>query len=229
MANTSYTCHASVARTVTIGLLAVAGLTPGCDGRPPTAPPPPPAPRSAPVVTALSESLGSTGGGAEVRIEGTGFLDFGNDGGLVVTFGGVLARIAEMSSTAIVTTVPAHEAGLVDVVVLNPDGQSGRLAGGYTYASPDTFDLNGEWEGRALRGEVLFRFSIRNNTLTAMTCDTSGSVDVLPAPSVAGGEFSFTGTDGVAVSGRFVSPTNAIGLATLAPCVNFDWVAGKKS
>src|SRR5207244_10909677 len=31
---------------------------------------------------------------------------------------------------------PAHAAGAVDVVVTNPDAQSGTLAGGFTYALP---------------------------------------------------------------------------------------------
>lgn len=41
-----------------------------------------------------------------------------------------------LSSTVIVTTPPAHAAGIVDVVVTNPDGQSATLSGGFTYVAP---------------------------------------------------------------------------------------------
>jgi hypothetical protein len=91
----------------------------------------------------LSESRGSTTGGAEVRIEGTGFL--AAEGGAVVYFGEARApKVTHIGTTIILTTVPAHTAGLVDVVVVNPDGQSGRLADAYTYASLGSLDSNRE-------------------------------------------------------------------------------------
>jgi len=179
------------------------------------------------LVTALSESLGSTGGGAEVKIEGTGFQ--GQEGGPVVIFGGVRAtRVSVTGTTAIFATVPPHAAGLVDLVVSNPDGQSVLLANAYTYASPDSFDPNGEWEGGAQTGHVLFRFTIQNSRLTAVSCDSSGTVSFSPAPSVRNGGFAFSREDGVAIAGRLVSARDAIGTINLAPCTNADWFARKQ-
>ena len=236
MLNICHTCHSLAARTVTAGLLALAALAPGCGGKPPLAPTPPPPftppvvlpPSFAPpVVTGLSESLGSTGGGAELKIEGTGFLAL--EGGPVVIFGGIRAgRVSVRDSTAIFTTVPPHEAGLVDIVVSNPDGQSARLVNAYTYASPDSFDPNGEWEGGAQTGHVLFRFTIQNSRLIAISCDSSGTVSFSPAPPVSNGEFAFSREDGVAIAGRLVSPRDAIGTINLAPCTNSDWFARKQ-
>ncbi|MGE5837829.1 MAG: IPT/TIG domain-containing protein [Acidobacteriota bacterium] len=229
MSNASHTRHPLLPRTVTAGLLALVGLAPGCGGKPLLGPSPPLQSLAPPVVTALSESLGSTGGGAEVKIEGTGFLDL--EGGPVVIFGGVRAsRVSFMGTTTIFATVPAHAAGRVDLVVSNPDGQSGRLANAYTYASPDSFDSNGEWEGTSQTDgfRLRFRFFIQNSKVTAVSCDTSGTVSLSPAPSVSNGEFAFSGDDGVAITGRLVSPRDAIGTINLAPCPNSDWSARKQ-
>ncbi len=236
MSNTSHPRHRLLARTVTAGLLALVGLAPGC-GRPslgpspspPPSPSPQPQPLASPVVTALSESLGSTGGGAEVRIHGSGFLNL--EGGAVVIFGGVRApQVSFVSSTTITATVPPHAAGLVDLIVSNPDGQSGRLADAYTYVSPDSFDANGEWEGRSRTDhfELRFRFTIQNSRLTAVACDSSGTVSFSPAPSVRNGEFAFSRGDGVGIAGRLVSPRDAIGTINLAPCMNSEWFARKQ-
>jgi len=54
-----------------------------------------------------------------------------------VKIGGVAAtNVNVTSSTTITATTPAHTAGAVDVVVTNPDAQSGMLAGAFTYAIP---------------------------------------------------------------------------------------------
>ena len=210
----------TTSHTVTAGLLALVVLAAGCNSTPPTAPPPGPSP--APVVRSVTESRGSTGGGAVVKIEGTGFLD--GDGGAVVIFGGAHASGVSHSGTSVIfATVPAHAAGLVDVVVSNPDGQSARLADAYTYVSPDSFDPNGEWNGQT--GQVTFRFTVENNRLTTVSCGTSATVSFSPAPLVSNGEFAFSREDGVAIAGRMVSAGYAIGTINLAPCTNSDWYA----
>jgi len=43
--------------------------------------------------------------------------------------------VTVVSGTSITATTGAHATGAVNVVVTNPDGQSGNLSGGYTYAS----------------------------------------------------------------------------------------------
>jgi len=60
-----------------------------------------------------------------------------------VTLDGVTAVVRNVnpSGTRIVATTPVHAAGTVDVVVTNPDGQSGTLTGGYTFMPIEVFSL----------------------------------------------------------------------------------------
>jgi hypothetical protein len=85
---------------------------------------------TAPIISGVSPTSGSRTGGTAVTISGTGFA-----AGATVTFGGVTAsNVKVVGSTTITVTAPAHAAGVVNVVVTNPDAQSGTLASGYTYA-----------------------------------------------------------------------------------------------
>ncbi len=85
-----------------------------------------------PAVTLLSPNSGTTAGGTAVTITGTGF-----QAGAEATFGGTAATgVTVASDTSITCVTPAHAAGAVDVVVTIPDGRSGTLAGGFTYADP---------------------------------------------------------------------------------------------
>lgn len=218
-------------RTIVAILLTVMGMTPGCGGGPSAGPTPPLGPtaptRPRPVITTVTPSLGFTGGGTWVKLTGTGF-----QADAIVTFGGsrVQGRFDtrdRSGATFYVDGTPAHAAGTVDVIVTNDDGQSGMLTGGYTYASPESFDLNGEWEGGAQTGHVRFAFTVQNNSLSTVTCDTA-TVTLSPAPLIDTGEISFVSEEGVAVSGRFVSPSDAIGLITFASCMRSDWFATKQ-
>ncbi len=86
----------------------------------------------APAVTSLSPNTGTTAGGTAVTITGTGF-----QAGAEATFGGTAATgVTVVSDTSITCVTPAHAAGAVDVVVTIPEGRSGTLAGGFTYADP---------------------------------------------------------------------------------------------
>ena len=90
-----------------------------------TTPPP------SPTVTSIAPVSGSTAGGTAVAISGTGFLV-----GATVSLGGTAATgVTVVSSTSITATTPAHAAGAADVVVTNSGGQSGTLAGGFTYTA----------------------------------------------------------------------------------------------
>jgi hypothetical protein len=87
-----------------------------------------PAPTSF-TVTAISENQGSTAGGNTVTITGTGFV-----AGATVTIGGkACTNVVVVSATSITCVVPAGDAGVVDVVVLNGDNQKETLASSYTY------------------------------------------------------------------------------------------------
>jgi len=86
---------------------------------------------SAPTVTAVSPSTGTTGGGTPVTIIGTGFVS-----GATVKFGANSATsVVVTNSTTITAVTPAGSAGTVAVTVTNPDTQNGTLPSAYTYAS----------------------------------------------------------------------------------------------
>jgi hypothetical protein len=124
---------------------------------------------------------------------------------------------------------PAHVFGTVDVVVTNPDGQSVRLNGGYTYASPLTFDFNGTWEGYGNAGQdIPIVFTIRNNELISVSCDTFATLTFSTPPLVTNGEFAFSRDGGVVVSGRIVSASDAVGTINLAPCNGTTWGATRQ-
>lgn len=85
-----------------------------------------------PTVTAVSPNSGSTAGGTSVTITGTGFVATPS-----VTFGGANATSEVLvNSTTLTATTPARAAGLVNVVVTNPDAQSGTLTNGFAYLPP---------------------------------------------------------------------------------------------
>ncbi len=87
-----------------------------------------------PTVSSVAPNSATTAGGVQVTITGANFVSVPT-----VTIGGVPAtNVAFASASSILATVPAHAAGTVDVVVTNPDGQSGTLAGGFTYRSAPT-------------------------------------------------------------------------------------------
>jgi phosphatidylserine/phosphatidylglycerophosphate/cardiolipin synthase-like enzyme len=83
----------------------------------------------APTVSAVTPNSGTTAGGTAVTITGTNFVS-----GATVSFGGAAAAGVNVTNpTTITATTPAHAAGAVNVVVINPDTQSGTLTGGFTY------------------------------------------------------------------------------------------------
>ena len=85
---------------------------------------------SAPTISSISPSSGSTNGGTAVTITGTNFSS-----GATVTFGGTAAsNVTVVSSTSITATTPAHAAGAVSVVVSDSNG-SGTLTNGFTYTT----------------------------------------------------------------------------------------------
>jgi IPT/TIG domain-containing protein len=176
-------------------------------------------------ITAVSPNTGSTGGSTTVTITGTGFQP-----GTTVTLDGTPpSYVWVRNSTTLQFSTPAHAAGAVDIVLTNPGSQAATLSRGYTYASPLSFDFNGNWEGAAgpELWESAIRFTIQNNVLVNVSCGTSGTFTPSPPPSVSNGEFSFLGNDGVAISGRIVAASAAVGMINIAPCTATHWWAEK--
>jgi hypothetical protein len=86
------------------------------------------APTTAPTVSAISPTSGSTAGGTAVTISGTDFA-----AGATVTIGGTVATgVTVVSATTITCTTPAHAAGIVGVKV-TVGSQSGTKSSSYTY------------------------------------------------------------------------------------------------
>lgn len=92
----------------------------------------------APTVTAIDPNSMTAGTSVDVTISGSGFVS-----GAAVTFQNgsgptpTASNVVVVSDTQITATVTAKSGGpprsrTWDVVVTNPDGQSGRLAGGFT-------------------------------------------------------------------------------------------------
>lgn len=164
-------------------------------------------PNVAPTVTDVFPALGSAGGGATIKIRGTGFMP-----GMVAMFDGikVTAQVHSQASsiTTFYTETPAHAVGTVDVVVTNPDGQSQRLAAGYTYAPQDSFDLNGVWSGYSLYGtDTLVDVVIQDNRLVSASCayNVQTPFTFSESPRVQNGEFLLIADGGATLSGRIVS------------------------
>jgi hypothetical protein len=90
--------------------------------------------RASPTVTSVSPANGPPAGGTAVTITGTNFLS-----GATVTFGAAAAtNVSVTSGTTITATTPSGSPGAVAITVTNSNGQSGSLAGGFTYLSPPT-------------------------------------------------------------------------------------------
>jgi hypothetical protein len=183
-------------------------------------------------VGAVSPTAGSTGGGTTVQITGTGFQSRAT-----VAIGGAPATAYAENSTTIRITAPPHGPGAVDVVVTNPDGLAARLASGFTYASPSSFDFNGTWVGYALahpesasrvgvrHADMDFRLAIQNNTVISVTCGGAAIAMASPPPSVTDGEFSLSG---VSLTGRVVSAAEAVGTISTTACPSTRWIAMKQ-
>ena len=134
-------------------------------------------------------------------------------------------------------TTPSHAPGLVDIVVTNVDGQNAVAIGAYTFAAPESFDVNGNWRGVSFVGDYdePFTFTVENGAVVSITCSTSGLVRLSPPAPIIHGEFLFRGSDGVAVSGRILAPNEAEGAVNVdpvadvrRPCVEAEWHATKE-
>ena len=87
-----------------------------------------------PVPASVAPAVGCTLGGSRVIVSCAGLSSSGT---LRVTFGGVEATdVVWQSADTLACRAPAHGVGAVDVTVCNGDGQSGTLAGGFSYLPP---------------------------------------------------------------------------------------------
>jgi len=92
------------------------------------------APAGPPTITDISPDSTDEGTAANVMVVGTGFQE-----GLTLKIGAISAEVRLLSgSTTIVADVPMGiAAGVYDVIVTNPDGQSAILSDGFTVRGDD--------------------------------------------------------------------------------------------
>ena len=124
------------------------------------------------------------------------------------------------ASTSLFVETPAHTAGVIDVTVVNIDGQMFRISQGYEYVSQQSFDFNGNWEGWTTNGtDTLVQLTIRNNVLVTASCLGDQNKTVKLTTDVVNGDFSLGRSDGFVLSGRIVSESQAVGQITAPPCI----------
>jgi hypothetical protein len=122
---------------------------------------------TAPSVSSVNPNSGTTAGGTSVIVTGANFQT-----GATVTFGGTAAASATVTSATSLTAVtPAHAAGAVDVVVKNPDNQSGTLSGGFTFNTPPVAVLSAAPTSLPVAGGTLL-------SLNGANLPTSGTATV---------------------------------------------------
>jgi len=174
----------------------------------------------APVISELRPNIGSTGG-APIIITGTGmWFD------VTVTVDGIVSTFEySWDDDAIFLSMPAHAAGPVEVIVTDKYGQAATAV--FTYASPATFNFNGDWQGWAEDASLGFAqlvvLTIRDNLVVSASCGSAPSLTLDPPPVVADGEFSFAGSGGVSISGKILSPISASGSINMASCGSRQW------
>ncbi len=87
----------------------------------------------APTVSGVVPTSGSANGGTAITITGTSFRAPATVALSDLARGPAATSVVVVNSTTITAVTPAHAAGLTDVVVANPDQQTGALPNGYTY------------------------------------------------------------------------------------------------
>jgi hypothetical protein len=88
-----------------------------------------------PTVSAVVPPNGTTSGGTPVTITGSGFVSGATAAFIDLTGSVSLTSVSFVNSGQLTAVAPAHAAGVMDVVVFNPDDATGTLRNGYTYSS----------------------------------------------------------------------------------------------
>jgi len=178
-----------------------------------------------PVFGTILPAFGPVGGGNLVTLSGSGF-----QAGVAVDFGGVWSPSVDwISETEVMAVAPPFPtASLVDVTVANPDGQSGLLAGSYTYGLPPSI-LAGPtnvftWVG----GTVGFSLTVTGTSPMGFQwqwngtnlVDSAGVVgsqsNLLVLPAVTAGQ---AGVYSVVVSNQFGLASSPANLVVVQPAL----------
>jgi sugar lactone lactonase YvrE len=115
---------------------------------------------TAPTITGITVTTGSTAGGTQLEVTGTGF-----SGGVTAAVGGAPADVDVINSTRLQITTGAHAAGPADVVITTRGGVA-SLPGAFTFVTPAATDpaqlapTGGSFGGTAGLGLVVFLLGI---------------------------------------------------------------------
>jgi hypothetical protein len=102
---------------------------------------------AAPVISGISRRCGTTEGGLDIVITGTGFA-----AGATVTFDSVLAtNVTLIDAMTIQARVPPNAAGPATITVTNPDLMRGTRTNTFRYSSPFDPTPCSDGRGRAAR------------------------------------------------------------------------------
>jgi hypothetical protein len=139
---------------------------------------------AAPTITSLSVTSGPVAGGTSTNITGTNFRS-----GATVAFANLTnsvgaASVTFNSSSSLTVHTPAHVAGIVDVVVMNPDFQTATLQGGFTYSSapppttPSDYDGDGKADITVFRPSTGTWWTQKSSDGTAVARQLGNSTDI---------------------------------------------------
>jgi RHS repeat-associated protein len=195
------------------------------------------APAPAPTVSSINPTSGTTAGGTPVTITGTNF-----QAGATVNLGGVATTgVTVTPPNTITATTGAHAAGLVNVVVTNPDSQNGTLTNGFTYVAPPSAPTIGSFSpasgavgasvtinGTNFTGATTVTF---NGTSASFTVNTSIKITATVPANATTGVISVTTPGGTATSASnftvapritsFTPTSGAIGVSVVITGANF--------
>lgn len=121
-----------------------------------------------PEVLTVEPAAGPIEGGQAVTVSGRGFR-----AGLTLLFDDEPAEVTAVAATVIRAITPPHDAGFVDVTVVNDDGQRDTLVDGYAYLGPpELIDVQPD-SGSTLGGTAVTLTG--RNFFEGMTADFGGS------------------------------------------------------
>ena len=101
---------------------------PGIDAAPQHTVAPPTTGGPPPKISAITPAVGPVAGGTSVTIKGDNFSQ-----GAKVNIGGSAGKVGVITAGSITVDTPAHAAGIVEVEVINSDGQKDVLRAAFTY------------------------------------------------------------------------------------------------
>jgi hypothetical protein len=156
---------------------------------------------TAPTITAINPTSGTTAGGNPVVITGT---DFNNPPVTTVTFdGNAAAFLVDPTGTQITATAPAHAVGAVTVTVTNPDGSATTT---YTYTTGITL---APASGTSAGGTLVHIFGTNLSNPTAVHFGAKNALSFTPISATQVDAVSPAGTGVVGVTVTTLGGTSA--------------------